>query len=110
MNFIDKVIQLQDEAKNYILSKLQDGEKIELISEQQIVESEDNDILYDLPQADYINKYNELVSYAIIAIEREGESLNLYGFGIGENFGMAYIFSFYELTANQICWIADYLK
>ena len=109
MNFTDKVIALEDEAKKYILSKVQDGERLDLISLDQI-EEEGNDALFDLPQAHCQNKYNEVSSYAIVGIDRKGESLDLYGYGLGEYLGDTYIFSPYELTANQICNLADYLK
>ena len=109
MNFTDKVIQLEAEMKEFILSKVTDGEKFELISLDQIDE-EGNDVLYDLPQANVQNKYNEVGTYAIIAIERKENSIDLYGRGIGENWGDSYIFSPYELTANELSWVADYLK
>ena len=32
MNFTDKILSLQDEARMFILSKLKDGETFELIS------------------------------------------------------------------------------
>jgi hypothetical protein len=109
MNFTDKVIALEDEARKFILSKVQDGERLELISLDQI-EEEGNDALFDLPQAHCQNKYNEVSSYAIVGIDRKGESIDLYGRGIGDNWGESYIFSPYELTANELCWVADYLK
>jgi hypothetical protein len=109
MNFTDKVIALEAEAKNFILSKVKDGERLDLISLDQI-EERGNDVLYDMVQVSISNKYNEECWYAIIAIDRKGESLDLYGRGVGENLGEPYIFSPYELTANQLCWVADYLK
>ena len=109
MNFTDKVIALEDEAKKYILSKVKDGERLDLISLEQI-EEEGNDALFDMVQVSISNKYNEESWYAIIAIDRKGESLDLYGRGVGDNWGDSYIFSPYELTANQLCYLADYLK
>jgi hypothetical protein len=109
MNFTEKVIQLEAEAKSYILSKLKDGERLELISPDQI-EEEGNDAILDLPQAHCENRYNQVDYYAIVAIERKGESLDLYGRCIGENWGESYIFTPYELTANELCWVADFLK
>ena len=108
MNFTDKVIQLEAEAKSYILSKVKDGEKLELISPDLL--GENNDELYGLPQAHCVNKYDEISTYAIVSIDRKGESLDLYGRGIGDNWGESYIFTPYELTTNEICYLADYLK
>ena len=108
MNFTDRVIELESEAKNFILSKVKDGEKLELISPDLL--EEDNDELYDLPQAHCENKYGQIDYYAVVAIERKGESLDIYGRAIGENFGNSYIFTPYELSANEICYLADYLK
>ena len=107
MNFSDKVIALEDEMKNYIISKLKDGERFNLISHEEI---EDDEVLWDMPIVDLSNKYNESCSFAIIAIDRKGESIDLYGKGIGEHFGQSYIFSPYELTANELGSVADYLK
>ena len=107
MNFTQKVIALQDEAKHYILSKVKDGERLELLSSDEL---EDDEKLWDLPLVDLSNKYNESCSFAIVGIDRKGESIDLYGKGIGENFGESYIFSPYELTANELCSLADYLK
>lgn len=109
MNFTEKVIQLQDEAKNYILSKVQDGGKLELVTEEQIAESS-NEIFYELPQVTLENKYNEVTCYCIVSIERQGTSIDLYGYGLGDNWGESYIFTPYELNVNELCYIADYLK
>lgn len=110
MNFTDKVIAIEDEARKYILSKVKDGETLELISKEELDNIEDDEILWDLPNVEFNNKYNELITYAIIAINREGESLDLYGYALGEYLGDSYIFTPYELTANQLCFLADYLK
>lgn len=107
MNFSDKVIALEDEMKNYIISKLKDGERFNLISHEEI---EDDEVLWDMPIVDLSNKYNESCSFAIIAIDRKGESIDLHGKGIGEHYGQSYIFSPYELTANELGSVADYLK
>jgi hypothetical protein len=107
MNFTDKILALQDEAKNYILSKVKDGETFELISKEEL---KDDEILWDLPQVSLLNKYDESCSYAIIAIDRKGESLDLKGYGLGEHLGQSYIFSPYELTTNDLCYLADYFK
>jgi hypothetical protein len=109
MNFTDRVIELEDEAKKYILSKVKDNEILELISKEELKDS-DSDAVWDLPQVNLINKYDESCTYAIIAIDRKGESLDLKGYGLGEYLGESYIFSPYELTANQISYLADYLK
>lgn len=109
MNFTDKIIALEAEAKNFILSKVKDGERFNLISDEEI-EERGEEILFELPQAHCENKYNEINYFAITAIDRKGESLDLYGKGIGENYGESYIFSPYELTANELCTLADYLK
>jgi hypothetical protein len=109
MNFTDKILALQDEAKSYILSKIQDGETFELISKEELQDS-DSDAVWDLPQVNIINKYDESCTYAIIAIDRKGESLDLKGYGLGEYLGQSYIFSPYELSTNDICYLADYLK
>ena len=110
MNFTDKIIALEDEARKFILSKVKDGEKLELISKEELDNVEDDEILWDLPNVEFNNKYNELVTYAIIAINREDESLDLYGYALGEYLGDTYIFTPYQLTANQLCFLADYLK
>jgi hypothetical protein len=107
MKFTDKILALQDEAKNYILSKIKDGETFELISKEEL---KDDEILWDLPQVSLLNKYDESCSYAIIAIDRKGESLDLKGYGLGEHLGQSYIFSPYELTTNDLCYLADYFK
>jgi hypothetical protein len=107
MNFTNKIIALEDEARNFILSKLKDGETIELISSEDL---EDSDRLYDLPLVEIINKYNESCTYAIIGIDRKEGSLDLKGYGLGDYFGESYIFNPYELTANHICHLADFLK
>ena len=109
MNFTDKIIALQEEARKYILSKIKDGETFELISKEELEDS-DSDAVWDLPQVNLINKYDESCTYAIIAIDRKGESLDLKGYGLGEYLGESYIFSPYELTANEICFLADYFK
>ena len=110
MKFTEKVIQLEDEARKFILSKVQDGKKLELISKEELDNIEDDEILWELPNVELSNKYNELITYCIVAINREGESLDLYGYALGDNLGDSYIFTPYELTANQICNLADYLK
>jgi len=110
MNFTDKIIALEDEIKNYIISKVNDGETLELISKEELDNLEDDERLWDLPSVEVINKYNESCTYAIISIDRKGESLDLKGYGLGEYLGESYIFSPYELTANQISYLADYLK
>jgi hypothetical protein len=107
MKFTDKILALQDEAKSYILSKVKDGETFELISKEEL---KDDEILWDLPQVSLINKYDESCSYAIIAIDRKGESLDLKGYGLGEHLGQSYIFSPYELTTNDLCYLADYFN
>jgi hypothetical protein len=109
MNFTDKILALQDEAKSYILSKIKDGETFELISKEELKDS-DSDAVWDLPQVSLINKYDESCNYAIVSIDRKGESLDLKGYGLGEHLGQSYIFSPYELTANEICFLADYFK
>jgi hypothetical protein len=109
MNFTDKVLALQDEARMFILSKLKDGETFELISKEELEDS-DSDAIWDLPQVNLINKYDESCSYAIIAIDRKGESLDLKGYGLGEYLGESYIFTPYELSTNDLCYLADYLK
>lgn len=78
MKFVEKVIALEEEIKNYILSKVQDGEKLELVTQQQIAES-DNDVLYELPQVDCENRHDEIIRYGIVAIERKGITINFYG-------------------------------
>jgi hypothetical protein len=110
MNFTEKIIAIEDEAKKYILSKVKDGETFELISKEELDNLEDDERLWDLPSVEVINKYNESCTYAIIAIDRKGESLDLKGYGLGEYLGESYIFSPYELTANQISYLADYLN
>ena len=110
MNFTDKVIELELDARKYILSKVKDGGKLDLISQEELDNIQDDEILWDLPNVELSNKYNELTTYAIVSIDRKGESLDLYGYGLGEYLGDTYIFSPYELTANQICNLADYLK
>jgi len=110
MNFTDKIIELEAEAKKFILSKVKDGERLELISKEELDNIEDDEILWDLPNVELSNKYNELITYAIISLDRKGESLDLYGYALGEYLGDKYIFTPYELTANQICNLADYLK
>ena len=109
IEFTDKILALQDEAKSYILSKIQDGETFELISKEELQDS-DSDAVWDLPQVNIINKYDESCSYAIISIDRKGESLDLKGYGLGEYLGQSYIFSPYELTANDLCYLADYFN
>jgi hypothetical protein len=109
MNFTDKVLALQDEARMFILSKLKDGETFELISKEELEDS-DSDAIWDLPQVNLINKYDESCSYAIIAIDRKGESLDLKGYGLGEYLGESYIFTPYELSTNDLCYLADYFK
>jgi hypothetical protein len=110
MNFSEKIIAIEDEARNFILSKVKDNEVLELISKEDLDNLEDDERLWDLPSVEIINKYNESCTYAIIAIDRKGESIDLKGYGLGEYLGESYIFSPYELTANQICYLADYLK
>ena len=110
MNFTDKIIALEDEMKKYIISKVQDGSKLELISQEELDNLEDDEILWDMPIVDLSNKYNESCSFAIVSIDRKGESIDLYGKGIGEHYGESYIFSPYELTANELGSVADYLK
>jgi hypothetical protein len=109
MNFTDKILSLQDEARKYILSKLKDGETFELISKEELKDS-DSDAVWDLPQVNLINKYDESCTYAIISIDRKGESLDLKGYGLGEYLGQSYIFSPYELSTNDLCYLADYFK
>jgi hypothetical protein len=109
MNFTDKIIALQEEARKYILSKIKDGETFELISKEELEDS-DSDAVWDLPQVNLINKYDESCTYAIIAIDRRGESLDLKGYGLGEYLGQSYIFTPYELSTNDLCYLADYLK
>ena len=109
MNFSEKLIDFETEIKDYFLSKIKDGERFELVTEEQIAEL-GNELLFELPQVNSSNKYNEMVSYGIVAIERKGITINLYCSGIGENEGNSYIFSFYEITTNELCFIADYLK
>jgi hypothetical protein len=109
MNFTDKIIALEDEMKKYIISKVKDGETLELISKEELEDS-DSDAIWDLPQVNLINKYDESCSYAIIAIDRKGESLDLKGYGLGEYLGESYIFTPYELSTNDLCYLADYLK
>jgi len=108
MKFAEKVIALEEEIKNYLLSKVKDGEKIELISEED--SSEDDWNLLELPQISSENRYDEVVRYSIVAIERSGKTINFYGKGLGENFGESGIFNFYQLNANELCFIADFLK
>jgi ssDNA-specific exonuclease RecJ len=110
MNFTDKIIALEDEMKNYIISKVQDGETLELISRKELDSLEDDEILWDMPIVDLSNKYNESCTFAIVSIDRKGESIDLKGYGIGEHFKQFYIFSPYELTANELGSVADYLK
>ncbi len=109
MNFTDKILALQDEARMFILSKLKDGETFELISKEELEDS-DSDAVWDLPQVNIINKYDESCTYAIISIDRKGESLDLKGYGLGEYLGQSYIFTPYELSTNDLCYLADYLK
>jgi hypothetical protein len=109
MNFTDKILALQDEARMFILSKLKDGETFELISKEELEDS-DSDAVWDLPQVNLINKYDESCTYAIIAIDKRGESLDLKGYGLGEHLGESYIFTPYELSTNDLCYLADYLK
>jgi hypothetical protein len=109
MNFTDKILALQDEAKSYILSKIKDGETFELISKEELKDS-DSDAVWDLPQTTILNKYDESCNYAIISIDRKGESLDLKGYGLGEHLGQSYIFSPYELSTNDLCYLADYFK
>jgi hypothetical protein len=109
MNFTDKILALQDEAKSYILSKIKDGETFELISKEELKDS-DSDAVWDLPQATILNKYDESCTYAIVSIDRKGESLDLKGYGLGEHLGQSYIFSPYELSTNDLCYLADYFK
>jgi len=110
MNFTDKIIALEDEMKNYIISKITDGETLELILKEELDNLEDDEILWDMPIVDLSNKYNESCSFAIVAIDRKGQSIDLKGYGIGEHFKQFYIFSPYELTANELGSVADYLK
>jgi hypothetical protein len=107
MNFSEKIIAIEDEAKNFILSKLKDGEKVELISEENC---EDDWLLTELPQVSCENRYDEIVRYSIVAVERIGESIHFHGKALGENFGESGFFSCYVLNANELCFIADYLK
>jgi len=109
MNFTDKIIALQEEARKYILSKIKDEETFELISKEELEDS-DSDAVWDLPQVNLINKYDESCTYAIIAIDRKGESLDLKGYGLGEYLGQSYIFTPYELSTNDLCYLADYFK
>jgi hypothetical protein len=109
MNFTDKILSLQDEARKYILSKIKDGETFELISKEELEDS-DSDAVWDLPQVNLINKYDESCTYVIIAIDRRGESLDLKGYGLGEYLGQSYIFTPYELSTNDLCYLADYFK
>ena len=108
MNFSKKLIDFEQEIKDYILTKVKDGEKLELISEED--SSEDDWNLLELPQVSCENRYDEVVRYSIVAIERNGITINLYGKGLGENFGESGIFNFYQLNANELCFIADFLK
>jgi len=110
MNFTDKINAHVDELKNYIISKVQDGETLELISRKELDSLEDDEILWDMPIVDLSNKYNESCTFAIVSIDRKGESIDLKGYGIGEHFKQFYIFSPYELTANELGSVADYLK
>lgn len=114
MNFTDKVIELELDARKYILSKVQDGETLYLISKEELDNIDTNEssdeILWELPNVELVNKYNECNTYAITSINRKGESLDLFGYCLGDNLGDTYFFSPYELTANQICNLADYLK
>jgi len=110
MNFTDKILALQDEAKSYILSKIKDGETFELISKEELKDSDSDWNFFDLPQATRINRYDEYCNYAIVSIDRKGESLDLKGYGLGEHLGQSYIFSPYELSTNDLCYLADYFK
>ena len=108
MKFTEKLIAFEQEIKDYFLSKVKDGEKVEFIASEDI--SDDDWNVMEFPQVTSENKYNEVVCYSIIAIERSGETINLYGYGLGEYLGQSYIFSFYEIPTNELCFIADYLK
>ena len=107
MNFSEKVIALEQEIKDYILTKLKDGEKIELITEENC---EDDWLLTELPQVSCENRYDEIVRYSIVAVERIGESIHFHGKALGENFGESGFFSCYVLSVNELSFIADYLK
>ena len=111
MKFTERVIELENDARNFILSKVKDGETLYLISKDELDNIEDDEILWELPHINLINKYNESDTYAITSIDRKGESIDLHGYNIGsDNFGDTYIFTPYELTANEISHLADYLK
>ena len=107
MNFSERVIALEEEIIDYILSKLKDGEKVELIKSEDI---SDDWLLTELPQVSCENRYDEIVRYSIVAVERIGESINFHGKALGENFGESGYFSTYVLNANELSSIADYLK
>jgi hypothetical protein len=104
MDFIDKIIQVEDEAKAFILTKIKKGETLNLMA---IAENE----IYELPRVLWVGKYDIANEYAIVGLHHNkfGE-LVLKGRGIAEVEGEEKDFTRADVITGFISDLADFIS
>lgn len=107
-NFLEKLELLKVDAEKSIKKVLKENQPLKLISD----EDADNgtDEFYDLPEAIFIGKYDSCDFYKIVSVIIEDGTINLEGFGSGENLGDKRFFGLEDLTPDNFLYLADLIS
>lgn len=118
-NFTQRLSKVAQEALDFIEKSVKKGKMIRLFTEQ---EREENDnIIYDMPNATYVGKHGDYSEYAVVAVSHPVKivlptEIILHLEGKGEESGtkielpLNELGNNYQLSDVELCELADELS
>lgn len=105
-SFVNRIIEIEKEAKAFILSKIPVGKTIELLSDEEAEEQVDG--FYELPVCFAVGKHGDYMEFAITKVEHTKEGgLLFHTHGKGEDYGKRRIFDTSEINEGVLALIGD---
>jgi hypothetical protein len=105
-NFVNRIFEIEEEAKAFILSKIPVGKTKELLSDKEAEEQVDE--FYDLPVCFDVGKHGDYMEFAITKVEHTKEGgLLFHTHGKGEDYGKRRIFDTSEINEGVLASIGD---
>ena len=112
--FVENLSKVKKEALQFINDALKNKNLIHLLEQEKInhllegeASDEENELFDSLPTAFIVGRHGDYCQYQIVSVSLDESGLNLNGLGYGEESGNKYTFTLDELTAYDICLIAD---
>jgi len=110
-DFEKRLLVIEQEAMDFLKKVIKKGTSIRLYTEK---EAEENDnIIYDLPNATYVSRHSMFDEYAIAGLKNEDGEIVVELEGKGDETGteksvkLSDIGSYYQIDGYNLCKLAD---